>query len=322
MMMMMYLLSKLKMLRSMSHEIVNNKNTVSFTSDAKSTGIKSNGEYDSSTIERIIERLNDNEEKDNKPMSMEEYRLVYTSEFFEAAVNDEETILKKTINEVDCQIYCHSDTTITTVTSDCVISSDSEPEIIIHRTKSNRKKKKKIYHQETTYLQSAAKFGFPLRKILPEQLREKCLNQEWSSIEIKSGLKEGRGVFANKCIKKNVPLCNYGGVHVSRYYAEKYLLPDEDKCNYLVELLEKTSCGMEIFYMNYDPKNDNSYGQLLNHSSLHPNTIPKIYATGKGKLEIVFFSKRDIRSGEEITWDYGRKYNGVGPCVQSCRKCK
>ena len=184
-------LSKLKMLSSMSHEIVNNENTVSFTSDAESTGIKSNGEYDGSTIKKIIERLNDNEEKDNKPMSMEEYRLAYASEFFEAAVNDEETIIKKTRNEVDCQIYSHSDTTITTVTSDCVISSDSEPEIIIHRTKSNRKKRKKIYHQETTYLQSAAKFGFPLRKILPEQLREKCLNQEWSSIEIKSGLKEG-----------------------------------------------------------------------------------------------------------------------------------
>ena len=137
-------LSKLKMLRSMSHEIVNNENTVSFTSDAESTGIKSNGEYDGSTIERIIERLNDNEEKDNKPMSMEEYRLAYASEFFEAAVNDEETILKKTINEVDCQIYSHSDTTITTVTSDCVVSSDSEPEIIIHRTKSNRKKKKRF----------------------------------------------------------------------------------------------------------------------------------------------------------------------------------
>ena len=137
-------LSKLKMLRSMSHEIVNNENTVSFTSDAKSTGIKSNGEYDGSTIERIIERLNDNEEKDNKPMSMEEYRLAYASEFFKAAVNDEETILKKTINEVDCQIYSHSDTTITTVTSDCVVSSDSEPEIIIHRTKCNRKKKKRF----------------------------------------------------------------------------------------------------------------------------------------------------------------------------------
>ena len=120
-------LSKLKMLSSMSHEIVNNENTVSFTSDAKSTGIKSNGEYDGRRIERIIERLNDNEEKDNKPMSMEEYRLMYTSKFFEAAVNDEETIIKKTKNEVDCQIYSHSDTTITTVMSDCVISSDSEP---------------------------------------------------------------------------------------------------------------------------------------------------------------------------------------------------
>ena len=61
----------------------------------KVQGLNLMGEYDGSTIERIIERLNDNEEKDNKPMSMEEYRLAYTSEFFEAAVNDEETIIKK-----------------------------------------------------------------------------------------------------------------------------------------------------------------------------------------------------------------------------------
>ena len=153
-------LSKLKMLRSMSHEIVNNENTVSFTSDAESTGIKSNGEYDGSTIERIIERLNDNEEKDNKPMSMEEYRLAYASEFFEAAVNDEETIIKKTRNEVDCQIYSHSDTTITTVTSDCVVSSDSEPEIIIYRMKSNRKKKKDLSSRNNLFT-VCSKVWFP-----------------------------------------------------------------------------------------------------------------------------------------------------------------
>ena len=153
-------LSKLKMLSSMSHKIVNNENTVSFTSDAKSTGIKSNGEYDGSTIERIIERLNDNEEKDNKPMSMEEYRLAYASEFFKAAVNDEETIIKKTRNEVDCQIYSHSDPTITTVTSDCVVSSDSEPEMIIHTKKSNRKKKKDLSSRNDIFT-VCSKIWFP-----------------------------------------------------------------------------------------------------------------------------------------------------------------
>ena len=91
---------------------------------------------------------------------MEEYRLAYASEFFEAAVNDEETIIKKTRNEVDCQIYSHSDTTITTVTSDCVISSDSEPEIIIHRTKSNRKKKKDLSSRNDIFT-VCSKIWFP-----------------------------------------------------------------------------------------------------------------------------------------------------------------
>ena len=75
---------------------------------------------------------------------------------------------------------------------------------------------------------------------------------------------------------------NYGGVQVSQSYAEKYL-PDAEKCNYLVELLERTSCGMELFYMNCDSKRDKTYGQLINHSPLHPNAIPRTYVTEKGK---------------------------------------
>ena len=109
---------------------------------------------------------------------------------------------------------------------------------------------------------------------------------------------------------------------MSRSYAEKYLLPHDEKCNYLVELLERTSCGMELFYMNCDSKRDKTYGQLINHSSLHPNAIPRTYVTEKGKLEIIFCSQRDIKSGEEILWDYGKNYNGVEPCVESCTKCK
>ena len=72
-----------------------------------------------------------------------------------------------------------------------------------------------IDHAEANYLVSGAKFGFPLRKILSDELKEKCLKQDWCAIEIKSGLKEETGVLANKFINKNAPLCNYGGVQVS-----------------------------------------------------------------------------------------------------------
>ena len=57
------------------------------------------------------------------------------------------------------------------------------------------------------YLESGSNFGFPLRKIIPDELREKCVNQEWYGLEIKSGLKEGQGIFANKLIKINMPHC-------------------------------------------------------------------------------------------------------------------
>ena len=35
-----------------------------------------------------------------------------------------------------------------------------------------------------------------------------------------------------------------------------------------------------------------------------------------------FVHKHDIKSGKEILLDYGKNYNGVEPCVESCMKCK
>ena len=88
------------------------------------------------------------------------------------------------------------------------------------------------------YLLSGAKFGFPQRKVLPENLLRKCRNQDWSGLQIQSGLVEGNGVFAQEHFVKNTPLCNYGGVQLTSTYAEKHLLPFEDKCDYVLELLE------------------------------------------------------------------------------------
>ena len=63
-----------------------------------------------------------------------------------------------------------------------------------------------MIHPETNHLVSAAKFGFPLKKILPDALREKCLSQDWCGIEIKSGLKEGRGSFRKQIHQKECPI--------------------------------------------------------------------------------------------------------------------
>ena len=58
-----------------------------------------------------------------------------------------------------------------------------------------------IDHAEANYLVSGEKFGFPLRKILSDELKEKCLKQDWCAIEIKSGLKEGRGFLQRNSLK-------------------------------------------------------------------------------------------------------------------------
>ena len=131
------------------------------------------------------------------------------------------------------------------------------------------------------YLLSGAKFGFPQRKVLPENLLMKCRNQDWSGLQIRSGLVEGNGVFAQEHFVKNTPLCNYGGVQLTSNFAEKHLLPFEDKCDYVLELCEMTDNGIKHIYLNCNPTGSKTYGQLLSHSSLHPNAVTKIYATGK-----------------------------------------
>ena len=87
--------------------------------------------------------------------------------------------------------------------------------------------------------------------------------------------------FLPKNILSKTPLCNYGGVQVTGNFAEKYLLPFEDKCDYVLKLCETTDDGIKHFYLNCHLTGSKTFGQLLNHSSLHPNAITKIYTTGK-----------------------------------------
>ena len=136
-------LSTFKMSSSVSHE-----STACFT-DTDADNARDDAAYDGSTfgIEGIIDRLMDNEYKDeiDYSMSMEEYRLRYAQDFLKGGVFDEGTIIKETRHEVDRQIFSQSDTTVTTVTDESPnVSSDSEPEIEIHRKKVSKKKKKRF----------------------------------------------------------------------------------------------------------------------------------------------------------------------------------
>ena len=106
---------------------------------------------------------------------------------------------------------------------------------------------KLFYSPKMVNLLSGAKFGFPPRKVLPENLMRKCRNQDWSGLQIRSGCMERNGIFAQEHFVKNTPLCNYRGVQVTSNYGEKYLLPFEDKCDYVLEICETADDGINIF---------------------------------------------------------------------------
>ena len=106
---------------------------------------------------------------------------------------------------------------------------------------------KLFYSPEMVYLLSGVKFDFPQRIVLPDNFVRKCRNQDWSSLQIRSGLMEGNGIFAQEHFVKNTPLCNYGGVQVTSNYAEKYLLPFEDKCDYVLKICETTDDGIKTY---------------------------------------------------------------------------
>ena len=163
-------LLKLKMISCQRQDIRQVGNPLNLVSYPNSTleGTKSNGEGDKTNIDQIIEKLQDTEDRESPPMSIGscanvlrsldfhllkifffffllcKYRLTYTKEIFEAAIHDEQTIIKETRNLVDPDIFSQSDTTATRGTSDCGNdSSDSEPEIVIYRNKNNSQKNPK-----------------------------------------------------------------------------------------------------------------------------------------------------------------------------------
>ena len=163
---------------------------------------------------------------------------------------------------------------------------------------------------------------FPQRKYIPDQYKEKCDFQSWEGVKVVPGLAEERGVFSTKTFSRGSIICNYGGLNVTESYAEKHMLPYEEQCNYLVELREKTCDGASVkVFVNFDPGKEKTFGQLLNHSSVHANVEPKIYLSESNKLDILFRAKRKIKEDEEIVWDYGSNFSGVNNCVSSCIKC-
>lgn len=159
---------------------------------------------------------------------------------------------------------------------------------------------------------------------MPNYLRKKSKDQKWTKIKVVEGIEEGKGVFATDDIERGTFICNYGGHFLNKNYCEKNILPFEEKCDYLVEMKENINGKWVKMYLNHDDTSVKTFGRYLNHSRVHPNVKCRTFAVEDELstfLDILFVMLRDVKKGEQIVWDYGPNFTGVGRCVKSCWEC-
>lgn len=112
----------------------------------------------------------------------------------------------------------------------------------------------------------------------------------------------GLGVFTNEPIKKKSFILEYTGELISEKEA------NERGGRYLFNVNSR---------WNIDGRKHENLSRYLNHSC-RPNCEPEI----KGK-KIMIYAKRDIKTGEELTYNYGKEYFNeyIKPYGCRCQKC-
>ena len=103
------------------------------------------------------------------------------------------------------------------------------------------------------------------------------------------------------------------------------ILKQPEFCDYLFELCESYRGMYTYFYLNHDSVLEKeigtTFGKFINHSSIHANICTKVFVIDEGKLDVLFYSLRKIKVGEQLLWDYGKNFDGVSNCLEDCFRC-
>jgi len=112
--------------------------------------------------------------------------------------------------------------------------------------------------------------------------------------KIKKSNIDNKGLYAAKNIKAKQIVIHYKGKLVTKKEVEKNPKFDNDKAIYLFNINNR-----------YDLDGDFEYNdaRLINHSC-----NPNCEVNGKG-LKLWIFALRDIKKGEELSYDYGFGYD-------------
>ena len=121
-------------------------------------------------------------------------------------------------------------------------------------------------------------------------------------------------MFRTVEFKKNYAICNYGGMFLSEEYTKAFLLPYEEKCNYLLELHERYKWKWVKFYLNYDASTE-TFGKYINHSKVHPNLTFKDFHYKRFNTGCyIFCKKKDFKRNRTLVELWETMLRGKGLC--------
>ena len=165
----------------------------------------------------------------------------------------------------------------------------------------NKYSNKKI----TDYFQirkSSRKCKSDLEKEKRESIESSIKAMSEDGLEVKVIENKGRGVFATRYFQKGDFVCEYAGEMISYQQAKKR-----------EEMYGKDpSIGCYMYFFEHKSKSycvdataeTSRLGRLLNHSKLGGNCHTKLFEIG-ARPYLILVASRDIRPGEEMTYDYG-----------------
>jgi SET domain-containing protein len=127
--------------------------------------------------------------------------------------------------------------------------------------------------------------------------------------KIKKSNIDNRGVYAAQNIKEGKIIIYYKGKIITKKETEKNPKYDNDKAIYLFNLNSR---------YDLDGDFENNDARLINHTC-----NPNCEVAGKG-LKLWIFALRDIKKGEELSYDYGFGFDEdfkQFPCKCRAKNC-
>ncbi len=158
--------------------------------------------------------------------------------------------------------------------------------------------------------------------ISDDEICRRIEEQNWPGLTVVYGIPGiGKAIFANRRFDKGIVICNYNGILMSREKGLKlYQGQGENEMGYRLFFKHDSKS-----YCIDATRDDNTLGRLINHSKLHPNIRGEAHVLC-GNLCVVFITICEIRTGDQLLYDYGavarKESSSVLQWMSGCPGCR